>query len=135
MSRTMVRALQTAVLLERVSPQGEPWIAGTYDRTAHALHRRGLADEYRVTPNSPNVYYRISPAGREWLAKRSLLPEGTRHGRTTTTQPQVPDLRLASVRAMRTPTHVHRNLRSVPTGQRATGRLPGSDQAEAPEAG
>ena len=61
-SPTMLAALRNALRLEQ-GYQGEPWVAGRYRRTALACARRGLADEYRVTPNG-RPYYRISDVGR-----------------------------------------------------------------------
>lgn len=62
-SPSMLRALRQALWLEK-GPQGEPWVAGRYRRTAQACVRRGLAEEYRVTSGG-QVFYRITPAGRE----------------------------------------------------------------------
>ncbi|MDL5159465.1 hypothetical protein [Actinomycetospora termitidis] len=69
-SRNMLRALRHAVALEK-GAQGEPWVALPTERRApsrygRACARRGLAEEYRVTPDG-TLYFRITPAGRDVL--------------------------------------------------------------------
>lgn len=63
LTAAMVTALRNALELEKRF-QGEPWVAARYRRTCAALVRRGLAEEYRVTPTGQATYYRITPAGR-----------------------------------------------------------------------
>jgi hypothetical protein len=62
----MLRALRRAVDLEQNGFQGVAWVAGP-ERTVQACVRRGLAEEYRVTPNG-RPYYRITDAGRALVA-------------------------------------------------------------------
>lgn len=69
---TMLAALRNALLLER-GAQGEPWVSGRYRRTGVACWRRGLATEYRVTPDG-RPYYLISDAGRRYVAEHAPVP-------------------------------------------------------------
>lgn len=61
----MAKALADALTLEN-GLQGEPWVAGRYQRTAQACVRRGLADTYRVTPQGRD-YYLLNDNGRRYL--------------------------------------------------------------------
>lgn len=80
---SMRRALRRALELEK-GVQGEPWVAGRYRRTAVACARRGLAEEYRVTDTpGAQVFYRITPAGREAVAFQGRPPAHREHQRST----------------------------------------------------
>lgn len=61
-SPSMTRAIRRALELER-GPQGTPWVAGRYRRTAPAVARRGWADTYRVTADG-QLFYVLNTAGR-----------------------------------------------------------------------
>lgn len=68
----MLAALRGALRLEQ-GAQGEPWVVSRYRRTCVACVRRGLATEYQITPGG-RVYYRISEAGRRYVAAHAPAP-------------------------------------------------------------
>lgn len=59
-SRPMLATLKACLRLVG-GAQGEPWLLG-HGRVLRALVRRGLAEEYRVTP-SGRVYFRATTDG------------------------------------------------------------------------
>lgn len=61
---SMRAAMKLALWLERCC--GEAWVRGRYRRTAVAIHRRGWADTYQITPGG-QIFYLLNDTGRKKL--------------------------------------------------------------------